>query len=201
MKYIYIIFIVTSILFQNCGISVIGLYSDYEKLSEIDKEKIVFLNENDGICEIKKDEKIYAITGSQLLDCIETKENVLVYIWTPYCTQPTCYPLSHVQKYCASNGLILYVIANYYDSERIFSEQESIDLPLFSMNERYYKRKLRHSYSKKFINDLLKNEKDRKKIIWNGSFIFCNGKLVDSKINMEDENTGVLREIEFQFNN
>lgn len=165
------------------------VYSGYRELRKRDREKVVFLDPHEDICELKKDEKIYAITGNQLLKCIEAKKNVLVYTWIPYCKGEYCYPLSHVQSYCDSHGLDLYVVVLYYDADRIFIEQ-NLSQPLFSVNERYYGTKFQKKFIQLFVKDLLENEKSVNeelfnKIWWSNAFVFKDGKLASYHIKMD----------------
>jgi len=165
-----------------------GLTSAYSHLSEEHKNKIVFLATEDKVCELEKDDKIYAITGDQLYKCIETQENVMIYNWVPHCTSAGCYLLSYVQSYCDSNGYTLYVVAAYYDSTRIFNEQENVSLPLFSANEKYYKTKYRNKYTKLFMKDLIKDDKLCKEIWYKKTFVFNYGKLTAHSLKLEDDN-------------
>jgi len=183
---------------QSCTIS-FGIRSGYKKLSKTDREKIVFLDTNKDICDIKDCEKIYSITGKQLLNCIDTNENVMVYFWKPYCTSEFCYLLTHVKKYCDSQDLVLYaVISEYYNLKRTFSEIEYISQPLFSINEHYYQTQNQQKFIKLFMSELLQDEKLSNEIFWHTSFVFKNGKLIDSRIKMEDDNAGELKIFEFK---
>jgi len=175
------------LLLYSCNITMDGLTSGYSKLSEEEKQRIVFLDTQDDVCELSKDGKIYAITGDQLYKCIETQENVMVYTWVPHCTGSHCYLLSYVQSYCDSHGFTLYVVADYYDSKRMFNEQENISLPLFSANEKYYKTKYRFKYSKLFMKDLIKDDKLAKEIWYKTTFVFNYGKLTAYSLTLEDE--------------
>ena len=195
---ILVLSIFAIIILQSCRVD-LGLQSQYKRLSENDKEKIIFLEPNAEICELKKDGKIYGITGKQLLECIETQENVMVYFWKWSCTSDLCYPLIHVQKYCDERGLILYaVVADSYRS-RMFLELESLSKPLFAINEFHYQEKKPTKFIKLFMEDLLKDPELSKEIWWHGSYVFNHGKLVDSNIIMEVGNAGELKTIEFKF--
>jgi hypothetical protein len=171
------------------GCAITGLSSGYSRLSEEHKKQVVFLDTKDNVCEVEKDGKIYAITGDQLHKCIETKEIVMVYSWVPHCTSSSCYLLSYVQSYCDSHGFTLYVIASYYDTTRMFIEQENISLPLFSPNEKYYKTKYRNRYTKLFMKDLIKDEKLVKEIWYKNMLIFNYGKLTTYSLRLEEDET------------
>ena len=188
--------IIVIVLITSCSFNIKGLYRDYNKLSKKEKELIVYLESTKKICEIKKDNKVYAITGEQLRKCIETRENVMVYSYTPYCTRETCYPLSQYQKYCDSRGIDLFVVANCYDSI-IFSEQESLTLPLFSINNKFYKKRFRHKYSELFTRDFLINEDNIDELLWKNQLIFNYGKLVEHSVKIVDDTEGQLKTIEF----
>jgi len=190
MKKVAVIFNIlgiAGILSLHSCITIDGLTSGYSRLSEEDKNQIVFSDAQDNICELSKNGKIYAITGDQLYKCIETQENVMVYKWVPHCTGSHCYLLSYVQSYCDSHGFTLYVIADYYDSTRMFREQENISLPLFSANEKYYKTKYRNRYTKLFVKDLIKDEKLAKEIWYKNMLIFSYGKLTAYSLKLEDD--------------
>lgn len=179
--------VILLILLHGCNITITGLTSGYSKLSEEHREKVVFLDAKDNVYEQEKDGKIYAITGEQLRKCIETQENVIIYKWVPHCTGPHCFLLSYLQSYCDSHGYILYVVSSYYDSTRMITEQKNISLPLFSINEKYYKTKYCCRYTKLFVEDLLKDKKMAKEIWYKNTFIFNYGKLVSTSLHIEDE--------------
>jgi len=192
-KWFIPLFCVTLIFFSNSCIVDLGIKSRYKKLNDFDKSKVVFLDvSKTNIDEMKNDGNIYAITGKQLLKTIEKLENVMVYKWKPYCSSEFCYPLSFIQKYCDSNELFLFVIVDHYDTQMMFKELDIIK-PLFSINEKYYKTSSRKKLSKLFMLDLLKDEKLSNEIFWHTSFVFKNGKLIDSRIKMEDDNAGELK--------
>ena len=194
---IFILSCFAIVMLQSCTFNIVGFRSGYKNLSDVDKEKIFFLEPNAEICDIKNDGKIYGITGKQLLECIETKENVMVYFWKPYCSSEFCYPLIHVQKYCDTHGIILYAITAEYYSSGMFTQLENISQPLFSINEHFYQTKKQNKYHKLFVGDLLNDENLTKEIWWHTSFVFNYGKLVDSRIKMEEDNSGELKTIEF----
>ncbi|MDR2928658.1 MAG: hypothetical protein LBV41_10765 [Cytophagaceae bacterium] len=149
-------FIVPAILLQSCIITQTpGFYSGYSRLPEDEKEKIVFLNTNDTVRSLKKENRLYAVTGELLRKCIETEEKAMVYIWSPFCSSDRCYPLFYVQSYCNSRGITLYVVAEYYDSNRMQTEQKNISAPVVSVNEKHYGTGYCRRYMKLFIGDLL----------------------------------------------
>jgi hypothetical protein len=181
--------VIMLVILHSCNITVAGLCSGYSRLSDEHKKQIVFLDTKDNVCELEKDGKIYAITGDQLHTCLETQENAMVYSWVPHCTSSSCYLLSYVQSYCDSHGFTLYVIASYYDTTRMFVEQNNISLPLFSPNEKYYKTKYRNRYTKLFMKDLIKDEKLVKEIWYKNMLIFNYGKLTTYSLKLEDDTT------------
>lgn len=200
MKKTFLILLYISALFflHSCIVD-LGIKTRYKKLTDSDKTKVVFLDTNlTNINELKNDGKIYAITGQQLLKSIEEMENVMVYKWKPYCSSEFCYPLTFIQNYCDSNGLILFVIVDHYDPQLMFTEID-ITKPLFSINEKYYKTCSRTKLSKKFFYDIIKDEKLTNETYGKPSKIFKYGKLECFNINMEDDHSEGLQPFEFKF--
>jgi hypothetical protein len=77
MRSTTILFIAILILlkFQSClsiiSIDIPGFYSRYEKLDDETKRKVVFISDNNNICDIENNYKIYSITASHLLNCLK----------------------------------------------------------------------------------------------------------------------------------
>jgi hypothetical protein len=121
MRSTTILFIAILILlkFQSClsiiSIDIPGFYSRYEKLDDETKRKVVFISDNNNICDIENNYKIYSITASHLLNCLKKNDTSVVYEWSPHCRAKSCISLYTAQKYCDSMNYSLYVISDYYD--------------------------------------------------------------------------------------
>ncbi len=95
-----IIYIIVVILFSSCIITnTPGFYSGYSKLTEQEKNNIVFTEPDFDICNLQNDGKIYSTTGTQLQNCILKQQKSLVYIWSPHCSSENCYSLDLMQAF------------------------------------------------------------------------------------------------------
>jgi hypothetical protein len=147
-----------AVLFSCCisvSVSTQPINSGYLRLSEEDKQWVIFTDTAASICKPEKDGKIYAITGNQLRRCLEQDAKAMVYIWKVY--NAKYYTLPQMQSYCDSLGITLYIIAEVYDSiKKIYYEQATISAPIFGVNEQYYGTPGRgNEYIRLFISDLI----------------------------------------------
>jgi hypothetical protein len=154
------VFAVLAALLQSCIVveSTGNRYtvnSEYSRLSDEEKQKVIFTDTSASVCKPEKDDKIYAITGNQLRNCIEAEEKAMVHIWLPY--GAGYYPLSYLQSYCNSRGITLHVVAKIYGNIRVmYYEQTTVSAPLFSINEQYYGTPGRgNKYLNLFIDELI----------------------------------------------
>lgn len=182
-----IIYIIVSIFFSSCIITnTPGFYSGYSKLTEQEKNNIVFTEPDLDISNLQNDGKIYAISGTQLKNCILKEQKSLVYFWDPYCHSQKCYSVDLMQEFCEKNGLALFVISEYYDSEKMKVDVLKLkQYPMFSINEKYYKTRYCNRYCTLFVKDLLSNQIYKKDDIYSSFFIFENGKLKSTSFQIQ----------------
>jgi hypothetical protein len=184
LRFIYIV--LWGILLQGCVVHSSGWYSGYSRMPKEYREKVTFLDAINTVPSLKKEDGIYAITGELLRKRIEAEEKSLVYWWVPHCNTDFCYPLSYIQSYCNSRGITLYVVAHYYDSERMWIEQKNISAPIVSVNEKHYDTSNTNKYMRLFLNDLFDVEKLSKEDLYSGIYVFNNGKLVSCTRNLDE---------------
>ena len=122
-----------------------GFYTGYDKLSEIEKKEIVFVNPDSTLCSLKQSLKIYAISGLQLRSCLEENDTSLIYFWGPNCSSTDCILISSCQDYCTARNYKLFVVADYYDMKQMNAQNESI-FPLLIANHNYYGKQFPYFY-------------------------------------------------------
>ncbi|MGZ5245322.1 MAG: hypothetical protein ACXWD4_15480, partial [Bacteroidia bacterium] len=103
-----------------------GFYSGYSRLSPSEKKSIIFTEANNNICNYENNNKIYAINGLQLSECLKTKEKAVVYIWSPNCHSAKCYSIKSVQDYCTKYNYSLFLITEYYDFSKINEQGQKL---------------------------------------------------------------------------
>lgn len=180
MKKLYL-FILTPFLI-SCSIT--GLTSDYNKLSEREKEAITSYSLEENYT----DKKVYRINGIQLLAEIKKHPKALVYEFTNGCISATCYPLVIFENYAKENNYKLFLVMNGYNNIKE-SLAENINTPLFSIDEIYYESKFRNKYIKKFTKDLLSEEPNTEEILkefYGGIYLFENGKLTKTERDLKN---------------
>ena len=178
----FLLFVI-SCLSVSC--TIYGVTNDYGKLSNPEKERIV---EFDSNIKLSLD-KVYRISGNQLLEEIKKYPKVMVYEFTNGCTGATCYPLTSFENYAKENQYTLFLVMNGY-GDLNKSLIEPILSPLFAIDNYYYKSNIRGSYRKKFLKDMLLDVPEADKIVkefYGGIYLFENGKL--------DKTVDDLREI------
>ncbi|MDR2011083.1 MAG: hypothetical protein LBQ22_11460 [Bacteroidales bacterium] len=145
------------IICQSCTIngSLQGLYSYYNKTDKENENLFQKIDSHEVLCEIKNDQtpKILITNGDILKKCLQEKENSIIYIWSPKCKSGMCYPLDIIQRECNNNGIELFVIAEYYDSE-FMNKSYDINCPIIGIDVKYYKSNITSKYLSLFIRDL-----------------------------------------------
>jgi len=152
-----------------------GLYGYAE--TTINENPNTFIHDKD-VCNIenKRDiAKVYITNGLNLKNCIKDFETSVVYIWKPKCSSKICIPLEIIANKCKERNLKLFIVAEYYDSEKM-NKTYNMDTPIYAIDTKYYKSNLTTKYLSCFQSDLMNNTS----LDSNGFFLFKNGKFVDS---------------------
>ena len=77
----------------------------------------------------------------------------MVFIWRPNCHGKYCLSPEIVQRVCDEKGIELFVVAEYFDNEKI-SISYDIKRPVFGIDVNYYKCNQTSKYLAKFKFDL-----------------------------------------------
>jgi hypothetical protein len=161
MKKICYLFIPLLLLSSCISISFTGLRIGIDKLSNEQKQQVVMVPADKIInTAMVNDGKIYAVTGSQLRDCMQKLDTCLVYTWSPHCKGENCMLLSAVQDYCSANGYKLFVVADYINFEQIIQQASSLEYPMFIANVDYYQTDVCRKCNTAFAKDLLLDSYD-----------------------------------------
>ena len=163
-----------------------GFYTGYNRLSDNDKKTIVFVDKDSSINNFVNNEKIYAITGKQLRLCLTKNDTSIVYFWGPNCSSKSCISIAACQNYCTSKNYNLYVVADYYDIQKMQNQNVS-NFPMLIANEQYYNKKYANSLNKRFTDDLLNGVNLNKEEQYNRFLYFKGDKLIKSKSDMFEE--------------
>ena len=163
-----------------------GFYTGYNRLSDNDKKKIIFVDKDSSICNFVNNDKIYAITGKQLRSCLMKNDTSIVYFWGPNCSSKSCISIAACQNYCTSKNYSLYVVADYYEIEKMQNQNVS-NFPMLIANQQYYNKTYANSLNKRFTDDLLNGVNLNKEEQYNRFLLFKGDKLIKSKSNMFEE--------------
>lgn len=140
--------------FAACiSISVKGYYSDYDKLTDAEKEKVVFLDPDSVLSVLQNNGKVYAVTGKQLKEELVQQDSALVYFWSPHCSSESCVLVEVCQEYADKQNYKLYVVADYYDME-VMDAQNKSHFPMLIPNHKYYETDVRLKYGGMFREGL-----------------------------------------------
>jgi hypothetical protein len=148
-------YLATCILIASCSIrgNFKGLYAYQQKTVAEIPEKFLPSTDDDDLCSyLVNDDRIIITNGKKLKKCV-TSENALFYIWGPNCTSKICYPLSSIEYLAFQNNLQLYIIAEYYDSEKM-SYDYGVTSPIIGIDTKYYQTSKTANYLEKFLTDM-----------------------------------------------
>lgn len=148
---------ITVCIFSSCLVhhpgDLRGLYS-YYKVTK--KQHPSFIQRPDSsLCSIQPKEPfiIYKVRAEELRKCFTNNTKSLVYYWSPNCRAPVCIPPNYAQEFCSRHGIDLFVIACYYNYDKMSFNFE-LDRPIFGVDTEYYKTNLTDRYLKRFKADL-----------------------------------------------
>lgn len=173
-KYKYLL--VLSIYFSSCSISgsFQGLYGYQKKVTKIDSNLIQKSKEDICLISTPRDPIIYRINGKDLRKCINNTPKALLYIWRPNCSSKICIPLNNLQKICTNNNMELFIVAEYYDYEKMIKKYE-INKPIWGIDCKFYKSNLTKKYLQRFINDITESNESYENDYF---YYFESGKLI-----------------------
>lgn len=182
MKKHYLIYIVSFFLFSSCAIRINlkGLYGYYQKTKTESPHLLYKVTDLDSVSKNKRDSlntKVLVVNGKTLKKYFEKNKKALIFIWGPRCSSQICFPPEILQSTCDSKNIELYIVAEYYDSEKM-KINYNIKRPILGIDTEYYKTNLTSKYVKRFLDDIDPNSK------WNDSSNRClyfeNGKFIKS---------------------
>jgi hypothetical protein len=175
---------VLSVLLSGCVITnTPGFFSGYKKLTNSQKQSIVFIDDTTSICAINNDQRIYSITATHLLNCLKNNETSIVYFWSPNCHSKSCISLSAAEQYCIEKKYTLYIITEYYDLEKTKAQNNS-SRPILSVNHKYYKTDYCNKYMKLFTNELIHDKTLSSEDLNNRFFVFKADSLIRTQIEL-----------------
>lgn len=175
-------------LLSSCAIE--GLTNDYKKLTTEQQNSIVVLNSFDSANDL---DKIYKINGSQLREELKKHPKALVYVFKNGCTSEYCKPLYVYENYVKENNQKLFLVMNGYGSLSE-STNEILSVPLYSIDNEYYDKKMRNTYVRYFQNDMLGRDLDYKEKEYYGNlFFFENGELVSIKRELPEKQQSFIK--------
>ena len=164
--------ILTIILVSSCSIQ--GLTSDFGKLNENQKSKIILLTSFEKI----ETNYIYKINGVQLKQELKKYPKSIVYIFKNGCTSDLCKPLLIYENYAKKNDFKLFLVMDGY-AELNETLEQPISSPLFVINNEYYKSNIRANYSRYFENEITSKPLHEKNSEYLGSLYFFNEDKLD----------------------
>jgi hypothetical protein len=169
-----------------------GLWSGYKKLSEEERSNIIFVSNNENICKLNNENKIFSINANHLLDCLKNSDSSVVYIWGPNCRSDQCISLLAAQEYCDKNNYNLYVVTEYYDFKEIEIHNGTTKFPLYSINHFFYKTDYCQRYVNLFYSDLVKNNEVIREEKYYRFSIFKKDSLAETRIYIDRGNKTVV---------
>lgn len=148
-------YLVICILIASCSIrgNFKGLYGYQQKTVTEIPERFLQSTDDDDLCNyLINNDRVIITNGKKLEKCV-TSENTLIYLWGPNCTSKICYPLSSIEYLAFQNSLQLYIIAEYYDSEKM-SYDYGVASPIIGIDTKYYQTSKTDDYLEKFLTDM-----------------------------------------------
>lgn len=163
-----------SAFFLLTACQVVGLTSDYEKLSSEQKQLIQPYTTTTELTP----KHIYTISGQELKKQIEKEDRAMVYLFTNGCTSKECLPMSTYETFAARTGNTLYLVMSGF-GKLDHTLAQRFESPLYAIDYQPYQTKIRNTAWIRFQNDLLGRPSDYKEKSYQGNlFFFEHGKLV-----------------------
>ncbi|MBK7428273.1 MAG: hypothetical protein IPI60_15270 [Saprospiraceae bacterium] len=182
-----LLFFLSLILCTSCGLisidgSLQGLNSYYNKTKADNPNLLARPDNSFPLCELKTNEtpKVYVTNAAEIASCFPKEGNAIVYIWRPNCSGKLCYSLNLVQEKCNKEKIDLFIVAEYYHTEKMEINYKT-ERPVFGIDTKYYRSNLTSKYLSKFRNELTGTGE------LNGQFLlFRNGVFYKSFKDIED---------------
>lgn len=143
-QYIFVLFL----LFASC-VSVSGLYTGYETLTEEQKKKVIVAGSD--ISNLRNDGNVYRITVDKLKKYLKTGGKVVVYDYKPKCLSKECVSPVLVENFCKQNNVYLCLVTA--DLDGIF-EVPRLSCPILFMDNEPYKTQIQYKYERLFLENL-----------------------------------------------
>lgn len=170
-----------SILLFISSCQIIGLTSDYKKISETEKS---YIKELDSF-ENTEGNNVYIINGKQLKEELKNNKKSIVYTFANGCSSENCLPLAYYENFAKENNYKLYmVMSGYYDLYKTL-DQESTS-PLYAIDDKYYNTKYSGKYLRMFENEISGKPLDEKRTSYNSFYFFEKDTLVKSTTKITD---------------
>lgn len=152
-----LVFLALIVLFHACAIMhTPGFNSGYKRLTADEQKRVCFVSSVEEIPD-RNDGRIMAVTAEQLSALLKKNDTTLLYVWSPHCSSSSCVSLKAVQDYCDQANLPLYVLTEYFTDA--FTQNEFLSRPMLSVNEFHYKTSYCNSYMKRFLSELIPDDK------------------------------------------
>ncbi|MBR4136115.1 MAG: hypothetical protein IKU03_06885 [Bacteroidales bacterium] len=178
-----LIFLVITFVFQACAIfRTPGFTSGYKRLTAEEQKRVCYVSSVEEIPD-KNNGRIMAVTAEQLSALLKNNDTTLLYLWSPHCSSSSCVSLKAIQDYCGQAHLPLWVLTEYYTDA--FTQIEFLSRPMLSVNEFRYKTNYCNSYMKRFLSELIPDDK-RESNSNHRFLLFSRGSFVQSYDRIED---------------
>ena len=159
MKSLILIF--SLVIFSSCSFNgtFAGLFSYYNKTNKAAPNLIQKGNEITDFCDVNANSKatVLMINDIQIKQCLNSKEESLIFIWALNCNGSHCYSLNAIQEQCDLKNIELFIVAEYYDSYKM-SKVYKLVHPILGIDTKYYKTNLTNKYMAKFYLGLTSKE-------------------------------------------
>ena len=144
-----------------------GWTNDYDKLSDVQKEKITTLKEFQDT----RNKLIYKVNGQQLREELKNHSKSIVHIFSNGCSSDLCKPIAFYEDFAVKNGYKLFLVMNGFTNLDATFKQPHSNV-LFVMDNDYYHEKLNYKYSRYFKNDLMNRPLKEKAGAYAGNLFF-----------------------------
>lgn len=135
-----------------------GFTCEYYYLST-DKKRFCF--DTISYSEIPKDSIYYPINGKTLRNELINHQKSLIYLWDPRCGGEYCYSLTWIESYCEKQGLKLFIIPIFIDTEWFDFNNKDIQTPITPIDFKHYRSIFCHKYIPNFLYDLGLRKSDK----------------------------------------
>ncbi|GAB5558200.1 MAG: hypothetical protein SchgKO_24130 [Schleiferiaceae bacterium] len=123
--------------------------------------------------------------GKELRSILAPNRTSVVYLWSPRCKSDLCYSIRAIEKLAKEKDFDLYVVAEYYDAEKM-KEVHPQHHPILGIDVKYYHTDYTSKYLRLFLDDLTLDQFEKQRNAKINFLVFEGNQYVKNIVSLEE---------------